>query len=185
MNAFAKNLLTTPISPPAARTSPNTLSNDIGREADLVRHLAAHARTYSGDAAGVQHYTGDMAAWMSQNGNNNPSPDHASFPFSPGTAAPGSRECFRCGMLTSSPPHYGTRACEAQNGHRVPQRGGNLHQSVGAVLYPPGQRTPARIFQIHEIPYDFFGGYNPDGPLFEDNESENGEGPAIEGWRGP
>jgi hypothetical protein len=77
-------------------------------------------------------------------------------------------------MLTS-PPHYGTRACEAQNGHR----GENLRKSVGAVLYPPGQRSPARISQIHEIPHDFFGGYSPDEPLFEDNESENGEGPAI------
>ncbi|KAJ7866945.1 hypothetical protein B0H14DRAFT_357246 [Mycena olivaceomarginata] len=179
MNAFAKNLLlTTPIGPSAARASPNALGGDIGRDVDLVRHLAVHARTHPGDAAGVQHHTSDMAAWISQHWNNNPSPDYASFPFSPRTAAPGSRECFRCGILTS-PPHYGTRACEAQNGHRVPQREEYLRKSVRAILYPPGQRSPTRISQIHEIPYDFFGGYNPDKPLFEDNESENGEGPAI------
>jgi hypothetical protein len=87
-------------------------------------------------------------------------------------------------MLTS-PPHYGTRACEAQNGHRVPQREGNLRKSVGAILYPPGQRTPTRISQIHEIPYDSFGDYNPDEPLFEDNESEMERDPPFEGWRGP
>ncbi|KAJ6534615.1 hypothetical protein DFH09DRAFT_1405169 [Mycena vulgaris] len=176
-NMFTKNLLATPASPSVGRSAPIILSGNVAGDVDLARHLVEHARTYTNDAASIQRYTTDMAAWMSQNGNT-PSPDYASFPFTPGTAPPGSRECFRCGVLTI-PPHFGTRACEAQNGQRVPQREENVRKAVGAVLYPPGQRTPARISQIQEVPYDLFGGYNPDQPLYEDDQSENGEEPAV------
>jgi hypothetical protein len=46
---------------------------------------------------------------------------------------------------------------------------------VGAIVHPLGQRTPARVAQISEVSYDPFGGFNADQPLYEDDESENGE----------
>ncbi|KAJ6544619.1 hypothetical protein DFH09DRAFT_1321822 [Mycena vulgaris] len=177
-NTFTKALFTTQQSPSAGRAHPTTLSGEPARDVDLARHILEHPRTYPGDPAGIQRYTADFAAWTSQNGNST-SPDYTTFPFTPGTAAPGSRECFRCGVLTI-PPHFGPRACIAQNGREVPQREQNVRRIVGATLYPPGQRTPSRVAQIHEVPYDLFGGLDPDQPLYEDaDESENGEGPAI------
>jgi hypothetical protein len=176
-NPFTKNLLATPASPSAGRGRPTGLSGDPARDVELVRHIAEHPRLYAADTTGIARYTVDMAAWTSQNGNI-PSPDYSAFPFSPGTAAPGSKECFRCGILTV-PPHFGSRACIAQNGHEVPQREQNVRNTVGAILYPPGQRTPVRIAQINEVPYDLFGGFDADQPLYEETESENGEEPAV------
>ncbi|KAJ6580671.1 hypothetical protein B0H19DRAFT_483458 [Mycena capillaripes] len=177
-NAFAKTLLASRQSPSSGRAPPTTLSGEPARDVDLARHILEHPLTYSNDAAGIQRYTTDLAAWTSQNGNST-SPDYTTFPFTPGTAAPGSRECFRCGVLTI-PPHFGPRACTAQNGREVPQREQNVRRIVGAILYPPGQRTPSHVAQIQEAPYDLFGGLDPDQPLYEDaDESENGEGPAV------
>ncbi|KAJ7764192.1 hypothetical protein DFH07DRAFT_770599 [Mycena maculata] len=164
-NAFTKNLMTTPISPSAGRCA-TSLSGDPARDAMVAQQVAQSPGTYATDTAGIQRYTADMAPWMSQNGNS-PSPDYTTFPLSPRTVAAGSRECFRCGILTS-PPHFGQRACVSQNGHEVPQREQNLRNAVGALLRPPGQRTPARVSQINESPYDLFGGYNVDQPLYED-----------------
>ncbi|KAJ7750672.1 hypothetical protein DFH07DRAFT_961270 [Mycena maculata] len=176
-NAFTKSLLSTPGSPSTGRSRPTTLSGNPVGDVDLARHLTQQPRMYPSDAAGLQRYTVDMASWVAQNGNPS-SPDYSTFPFTPGTAAPGSRECFRCGVLTN-PPHFGTRSCEALNGVAVPQREQNVRSIIGNILYPQGQRTPgARIAQIHEAPsYDLFGGFDPDQPLFEE-ESENGEEPA-------
>ncbi|KAJ7502173.1 hypothetical protein B0H11DRAFT_2188497 [Mycena galericulata] len=172
-NTFTKNLAT-PASPLANRGRPTTLSGDAARDVDLVRHIAQNPRMYATDAAGIQSYNADMATWMTQNGNS-PTPDYATFPITPGTAAPGSRECFRCGILTD-PPHFGTRACREQNGREVPMREQNVRGFVGAIMFPPGQRTPARVSQIHEVPYDLFGGLDPDQRLYEEEEeSGNGE----------
>ncbi|KAJ7107740.1 hypothetical protein C8R44DRAFT_885146 [Mycena epipterygia] len=123
-NVFAKSLLVTPSSPSSDRRHLTTLSGDPARDVDLARYVAEHPRVYPGDAAGIRCYTTDMTAWMSQNGNTT-SPDYTTFPLSPGTAPPGSRECFRCGILTN-PPHFGQRACIAQNGHEVPVREQNV-----------------------------------------------------------
>ncbi|KAJ7216073.1 hypothetical protein GGX14DRAFT_562512 [Mycena pura] len=177
-NAFTKSLLATPLSPSPVRSRLTTLSGDPARDVDLARHIAEHPRTYPVDAAGIQRYTTDMTAWISQHGNA-PSPDYTTFPLTPGTAAPGTRECFRCGILTN-PPHFGQRACLAQNGCEVPVREQNVRAVVGAIIYPPGQRTTSRISQIHEVPYDLFGGFDPDQPLYEETTgSENGEEPAV------
>ncbi|KAJ6488404.1 hypothetical protein DFH09DRAFT_1105633 [Mycena vulgaris] len=177
-NVFAKNLLATTLSPSSGRGRPTTLSGDPARDFDLARHIAEHPRAYPDDPAGIQRYTTDMTAWTSQNGNT-PSPDYATFPLTPGTAAPGTRECFRCGILTN-PPHFGQRACVAQNGREVPVREQNVRAMVSAIIYPPGSRTTSRISQIHEVPYDLFGGFDPDQPLYEETtESENGEEPAV------
>ncbi|KAJ7468851.1 hypothetical protein B0H11DRAFT_1402552 [Mycena galericulata] len=102
---------------------------------EVCRHIAQNPRIYASDAAGIQSYTADMAAWMSQNGSS-PAPDHTTYPLSPGTAGAGSRECFRCGVITT-PPYFGQRACIAQNGREVPQKEQNLRNAVGAILYPP------------------------------------------------
>ncbi|KAJ6610778.1 hypothetical protein B0H10DRAFT_2224713 [Mycena sp. CBHHK59/15] len=172
-NLFTKNLLATPPSSSAGRNHPLSLSGEPARDMEVCRHIAQKPRIYASDAAGIQSCMADIAAWMSQN-RSSPAPDYTTYPLSPGTAGAGSRECFRCGVLTT-PPHFGQRACIAQNGCEVLQKEQNLRNAVGAILYPPGQRTPSCISQIHEIPYDLFGGYNPDEPLFEEVESENGE----------
>ncbi|KAJ7681590.1 hypothetical protein B0H17DRAFT_1205718 [Mycena rosella] len=159
-NTFAKSLLATPISPSAGRERPATLSGDVAGDVDLASHISQHPRLYSNDAAGRP-------------------PDYTTFPLSPGTVAPGSRECFRCGVLTI-PAHFGSRACEGQNSRAVPIREQNLRSLVGGIIHPRGQRTPARVSQIQEVPYDLFGGYDPDQPLYEEGvESENGEEPAV------
>ncbi|KAJ7111098.1 hypothetical protein C8R44DRAFT_883534 [Mycena epipterygia] len=159
-NTFTKSLLATPLSPSSGRGRPTTLSGDPAADVDLARHITAHPCTYPSDAAGTQRYTTDMAAWMSQYGNST-SPDYTTFPLTPGTSAPGTRECFRCGILTN-PPHFGERACLAQNGREVPVRERNVRSIVGGIIYPPGQRTNSRISQIQEVPYDLFGGFDPD-----------------------
>jgi hypothetical protein len=154
-----------------------SLSRDPLRDVELARYITELARTYAADNAGIQCYTADLAAWNSQNGNN-PSPDHTTYPLSPGTVPAGSKECFRCGQLTV-PPHFGQQACIAQNGQELPRREQNLRNLVGTIMHPPGQRT-AGISQITEVPYDPFGGYDADELLYEDfGESENGEEPAV------
>ncbi|KAJ6477927.1 hypothetical protein C8R47DRAFT_644786 [Mycena vitilis] len=175
-SAFTKSLLSTPGSPSAGRGRPSSLSGDPARDIQLAQHIAQNPRLYANDAAGHQHYSTDMSVWMSQNGNS-ASPDYTTFPLSPGTAAAGSKECFRCGMLTV-PSHFGRAQCMAQNGREVPTREQNIRGMVGAIVHPPGSRTP-RIAQIQEAPYDPFGGRNADQPIFEEDESENGEEPAV------
>ncbi|KAJ7749101.1 hypothetical protein B0H16DRAFT_1461277 [Mycena metata] len=110
--------------PSANRSRPVNLSGDPARDVNVLRRIAESPHTYAADPAGIQRYTSDFAAWMSQNGNIQ-SPDYVSFPFTPGTTNPGSRECFRCGKLTV-PPHFGTRVCLAQNGTKVHARETNL-----------------------------------------------------------
>ncbi|KAJ7036915.1 hypothetical protein C8F04DRAFT_1335337 [Mycena alexandri] len=174
---FAKSLLTTPGSPSAGRSRIQSLSGDPTRDAQLAHQIAHAARTYPTDPANTQRYHSDTATWMSQNGNS-PNPDYATFPFTPGTAAPGSKECFRCGMLTV-PPHYGVISCTALNGQELSTKEQNLRAFVGGILHPRGQRTPARIAQVNEVPYNPFGDYDADQHLFDDSESENGEGSAV------
>jgi hypothetical protein len=172
-NTFTKALFSTQFSPTANRGRLSTLSGDPSRDLELARHISQNPRTYDTDAGGHQRYSADMTAWMSQNGNA-PAPDYTTFPLSPGTAPAGSKECFRCGKLTI-PPHFGRSQCMAQNGQEVPVWEQNLRNMVGAIIHPPGQRTPARVAQISEVLYDPFGGFNADQQLYEDDESENGE----------
>ncbi|KAJ7038471.1 hypothetical protein C8F04DRAFT_1325273 [Mycena alexandri] len=154
-NTFTKNLLASPVSPSANRSRPVNLSGDPARDVDITRSIAENPRTYTAHPAGIQRYTNDFAGWMSQNGNSQ-SPDYLSFPFTPGLP---SRD---------------------RNGTEVPMRETNLRNSIGAILYPAGQRTPARISQIHDVQYDLFGGHDPDQPLYEEaDESENGEELAV------
>ncbi|KAJ6535378.1 hypothetical protein DFH09DRAFT_1369609 [Mycena vulgaris] len=177
-NAFTKGLMATPLSPSAGCHTVVSVSGDPARDVELAHQVSQNPRMYPLDAAGIQRYASDMATWTSQNGNS-PAPDYAAFPFSPGTAPPGSRECFRCGVLTN-PPHFGPAACKAQNGQEVPIREQNLRKMTGGILHPPGQRTPSRgISQIVDVPYDPFGRYDADQPLYDDTESENGEEPAV------
>ncbi|KAJ7358108.1 hypothetical protein DFH08DRAFT_953298 [Mycena albidolilacea] len=84
-NTYAKNLLTTPISPSAGRG-----------------HFANLTQMYPTDATGVQQYKTDFETWMSQNGHS-ASLDYASFPF---TAPPQLKKYYHCGLLTD-PPHFG------------------------------------------------------------------------------
>ncbi|KAJ7040004.1 hypothetical protein C8F04DRAFT_1315105 [Mycena alexandri] len=163
--------------PSAGRSRIQSLSGDPTRDAQLAHQIAHAARTYPTDPANTQRYHSDTATWMSQNGNS-PNPDYATFPFTPGTAAPGSKECFRCGMLTV-PPHYGVISCTALNGQELSTKEQNLRAFVGGILHPRGQRTPARIAQVNEVPYNPFGDYDADQHLFDDSESENGEGSAV------
>ncbi|KAF7361098.1 hypothetical protein MSAN_01141100 [Mycena sanguinolenta] len=174
-NTFTKNLYGSQISPLAGRSRPTSLSGDPARDVDISRQMSQSARMYPADPASVQRYKADLEQWMSQY-SNSPSPDYLSFPFTPGTAAPGSRECYRCGILTA-PPHYGPSACKSLNSQEVPTRESNIRSIVGQILHPPRQRT-AQISQINEIPYNLFGDFDPDQPLYE-IESENGEGPAV------
>ncbi|KAJ6623908.1 hypothetical protein B0H10DRAFT_1943684 [Mycena sp. CBHHK59/15] len=154
-NAFTKSLLSTPGSPSAGRSRPTTLSGNPAGDVDLTRRITEQPRMYPSDAAGIQRYTADMAAWAAQNGDPS-SADYSMFPFTPGTA---------------------TQAHETLNGQAVPQREQNVRSMIGNILYPQGQRTPgARIAQIHgTAPYDLFGGFDPDQPLFEEEEGK---------WRG-
>ncbi|KAF8144271.1 hypothetical protein K438DRAFT_1993004 [Mycena galopus ATCC 62051] len=175
-NAFTKNLPlpNSPVSPSAGRGRPTSLSGDPARDTDTARVLAQNARVYPGDQAGLQRYKADMDAWISQYGNS-PSPDYASFPFTPGTSAPGSRECYRCGLLTA-PPHYGQSACRSLGNPEVPTRELNIRTIVGQIIHPPRQRS-AGISQIYEVPYNLFGNFDPNQPLY-DAQSENGEEPT-------
>lgn len=177
-NTFTKSLFATQISPSAGRGGRiSSLSGDPTRDVELARVISENPRSYTSDTAGIQRYSMDMSVWMSQNGNSS-APDYTTFPLSPGTVAAGSKECFRCGMLTN-PPHFGRGQCEAQNGHPLPTREQNLRNMVGAIIHPIGQRTPARVNQIGEPAYDPFGGLNADQPLYEEDLSENGEEPAV------
>ncbi|KAJ6460266.1 hypothetical protein C8R45DRAFT_1109149 [Mycena sanguinolenta] len=175
LNTFTKGLYNSPISPSVGRSRPTSLSGDPARDVDISRQMLQSARMYPANPTGLQRYKTDMEQWISQYGNS-PSPDYLSFPFTPGTAAPGSRECYRCGILTT-PPHYGLSACKSLNGQEVPTREYNIRSIVGQIIHPPRQRT-APISQINEIPYNLFGDFDPDQPLYE-FESENGEEPAV------
>ncbi|KAJ7845862.1 hypothetical protein B0H14DRAFT_3454782 [Mycena olivaceomarginata] len=158
-NNFAKNLLATPASPSAGRSRPASLSGDPTRDVDIARQLSQGARMYPTDTMGTQWYKTDFEA----------------FPFSPGTVPPGSRECYRCGLLTD-PPHYGVGPCRDYSHPQVPTRELNIRSIVGQIIHPPRQRS-AGISQISEVPYDLFGGLDPDQPLYE-AQSENGEEPT-------
>ncbi|KAJ7271758.1 hypothetical protein C8J57DRAFT_1507671 [Mycena rebaudengoi] len=135
-NAFTKGLMSTPLSPSAGRHTVVSVSGDPARDVELARQVSQNPRLYPADAVGIQRYASDMAAWTSQNGSS-PSLDYATFPLTPGTAPPGSRECFRCGVLTN-PPHFGTMACKAKNGLEVPMREQNLRKMASGILHPPG-----------------------------------------------
>ncbi|KAK6997073.1 hypothetical protein R3P38DRAFT_3625528 [Favolaschia claudopus] len=110
-NIFAKHVLATPGSPSAGRGDPAGLSGDPARDAELARTLNSNPRLYGTDAASVQRYTADTTSWMTSPRN------YALFPFSPGTVAPGSKECWNCGTLTS-PPH-GAGSCTSAT--RIPR----------------------------------------------------------------
>ncbi|KAF8194020.1 hypothetical protein K438DRAFT_1969315 [Mycena galopus ATCC 62051] len=162
LNTFTKNLPSSPISPSAGRGRPTSLSGDPACDADTARILSQNPCMYPADQARLQRYKTNIDAWMSQYGNS-PSPDYPSFPFTPGTAAPGSRECYRCGILTT-PAHYGLSACKAFGNPGVPTHELNIRTIVGQILYPPRQHS-AGISQINEVPYDLFGGFDPSQPL--------------------
>ncbi|KAF8144042.1 hypothetical protein K438DRAFT_1874593 [Mycena galopus ATCC 62051] len=174
-NTFTKHwAFNSPVSPLAGRSRPTSLSGDPARDADIARNLAQNARTYLADQNGMQRYKADMDTWMSQYGNST-SPDYSTFPFAPGTATLGSRECYRGGLLTV-PPHYGQSACKILNNPEVPIRELNIRTVVCQIMYPPRQRG-AGISQINEVPYDLFSGFDPNQPLY-DAQSENGEEPT-------
>jgi hypothetical protein len=126
---------------------------------------------YPTDTMGAQRYKTDFETWMSQNGNS-ASPDYTSFPFTPGTAPPGLKECYHCGLLTD-PPHFGPSTCREFGHPQVPIRELNIHSVVGQIIHTPRQRS-AGISQIDEVLYNLFGGLDPDQPLYE-AQSENGE----------
>ncbi|KAF8212741.1 hypothetical protein K438DRAFT_1805025, partial [Mycena galopus ATCC 62051] len=157
-NTFTKHLaFNSPVSPLAGRSRPTSLSGDPAPDADIARNLAQNACTLA-DQNGMQRYKADMDTWMSQYGNST-SPDYSTFPFAPGTATPGSRD-----------------ACKILNNPEVPIRELNIHTVVGQIMYPLRQRG-AGISQINEVPYDLFGGFDPNQPLY-DVQSENGEEPT-------
>ncbi|KAK7040459.1 hypothetical protein R3P38DRAFT_2612384 [Favolaschia claudopus] len=162
-NLFARYPFPAPSSPSAGRGGPASLGGDPTRDAELARTLNTNPRLYAADAAGKQRYEADMTSWMAN------ARDYAAFPFSPGTVAPGSKECWSCGVLTA-PPH-GAGSCTAST--RIPRVEYNVRRFVGQILHPPGQR--AGIMQINDTPYDPFGGYDPEQAIFEDEESGNGE----------
>ncbi|KAK7061174.1 hypothetical protein R3P38DRAFT_2494212 [Favolaschia claudopus] len=163
MNSFTRNLMQFPQSPSAGRGGPASLGGDPAKDAELARCLHDNPRLYPNDQAGIQRYGTDYAAWS-----NGPR-DYKLFPFSPGTAAPGSRECWRCGLRTS-PPH-GAGHCPASA--QIPALEYNVRRFVGQILFPPGQR--AGISQIIEVPYDPFGGRDPEQLLYDEEEAGNGE----------
>ncbi|KAJ7262827.1 hypothetical protein C8J57DRAFT_1719098 [Mycena rebaudengoi] len=161
---FTKNLFATPQSPSAGRGrytgQTPSLSGDPARDAETARAVARSPRLYNTDATSSQRYTTDMAAWIAG------PRDYTIFPFTPGTIAPGSRECWRCGTLTS-PPH-GAGSCGST--HQVPQLEYNVRRFVGQILHPPGQR--AGIAQINEAPYDPFGGLDPEQPVYDEDDGD-------------
>ncbi|KAJ7347185.1 hypothetical protein DFH08DRAFT_1001854 [Mycena albidolilacea] len=119
-------------------------------------------------------WSADLEVWMAQHGNS-AAPDYTCYPFTPGTAAPGLKECYRCGLLPD-PPHFGPSACRERGHPLVPTRELNIRSIVGQIVHPPRQRT-AGISQVTEVPYDLFGGFDPEQPLYE-AQSENGEEPT-------
>ncbi|KAF8144215.1 hypothetical protein K438DRAFT_1993096 [Mycena galopus ATCC 62051] len=149
------------------RTHPTSLSGDPVRDADTACVLAQNTQG-PGRAPALQ------SAWMSQYGNSL-SPDYASFPFTPGTFAPGSRKCYQCGLLTA-PPHYGQSACQSLGNPEVPTRELNIRTIVGQIIYPPRQCSMG-ISQIYEVSYNLFGNFDPNQPLY-DAQLENGEEPT-------
>ncbi|KAK7012453.1 hypothetical protein R3P38DRAFT_2550213 [Favolaschia claudopus] len=163
MNTFTRNLMQQPQSPSAGRGGPASLGGDPARDMELAQSLRDNPRLYTNDQAGTQRYATDYASWLAG------PRDYKLFPFSPGTAAPGSRECWRCGMRTSPPHGAGHCSTSAQ----TPSLEYNVRRFVGQTLYPPGQR--AGISQVIEVPYDPFGGRDPEQLLYEDEESGNGE----------
>ncbi|KAJ7622100.1 hypothetical protein FB45DRAFT_1031797 [Roridomyces roridus] len=150
--------------PPHLPNTPTSLGGDLEQDRVIARAIAEQARLYQGDTASIQRYTSDMAAWEAG------PREWATFPFTPGTVAPGSRECFGCGTVTD-PPHGASR-CTATL--QIPQRERSLRLFVNRTLYPPKPRFG--IAQVNDDPpYDIFGGHNPDDQLFDDEDSGNGE----------
>ncbi|KAJ6605930.1 hypothetical protein B0H10DRAFT_2228793 [Mycena sp. CBHHK59/15] len=151
-------VMNTPRVPWANRTSPDVFAGSTARPTEpphdsqrqsrgrrhLTRRITEQPRMYPSDAAGIQRYTADMAAWAAQNGDPS-SADYSMFPFTPGTA---------------------TQAHETLNGQAVPQREQNGREPPAPACADPCT-----------APYDLFGGFDPDQPLFEEEE-ENGEEPA-------
>ncbi|KAJ6603180.1 hypothetical protein B0H10DRAFT_2229862 [Mycena sp. CBHHK59/15] len=153
--SFAKNLMTTPSSPMPAGSPV---------------HLPSRS-------TGVQNYTKELGIWTTQNGPG-VTPNYTTFPLAPSTVAAGSKECFRCGVFTN-PPHYGRAACEAHGGQNLSQKEQNLRTWVGETLYPRSSRTLGHISQINEALYDPLSGRGLDEPLYEEEQSENGEESTV------
>ncbi|KAJ6595391.1 hypothetical protein B0H10DRAFT_1960474 [Mycena sp. CBHHK59/15] len=182
-NAFTKSLLSTPGSPSAGRSRPTTLSGNPAGDVDLTCRITEQPHVYPSDAAGIQRYTADMAAWAAQNSDPS-SADYSMFLFTPGTATPGSRECFRCGMLTN-PPHFGTRSCQALNGQAVPQREQNVCSMIGNILYPKGREPPAPASRRSMIrrPTTSSAASTPTSPCSRRRSRKMERNPPNEGWR--
>ncbi|KAJ7210298.1 hypothetical protein C8J57DRAFT_1733643 [Mycena rebaudengoi] len=173
INTFAKSLQAPP-STPSPSTRAHSFGGDPSKDLEIAGRIYQNPRTFAEDATGVQAYTRELATWTTQN--SGPSPDYTSYPLAPGTVGMGSKECFRCGKITN-PPHYGKAACEARGSTPLSVKEQNLRTWVGETLFPRGSRTPSRISQINETPYDPLGGRDLDEPLYE--ESENGEEPTV------
>ncbi|KAJ7339158.1 hypothetical protein DFH08DRAFT_964196 [Mycena albidolilacea] len=163
--------------PPAAyppRTPWNACTTDVFGDSSTVQAPTAFAknllaspataRMYPVDPMGMQHYKADLESWMAQH-ENSAAPDYTSYPLTLGTAAPGSKECYRCGLLID-PPHFGPSACRECGHPLVPTRELNIHSIVGQIVHLPRQRT-AGISQITEVPYDLFGGFDLEQPLYK------------------
>ncbi|KAJ6527541.1 hypothetical protein B0H10DRAFT_1974282, partial [Mycena sp. CBHHK59/15] len=138
------------------------------------------SRMYTADAAGIQSYT---PTWQRGSPKTAIAPLRLHhFPITPGTAAPGSRECFRCGVLTD-PAHFGVRACREQNGREVPTREQSVRNFVGAIMFHRANELPPASLKSTRCRTTPSVVLTPTSPCTRRRTSREMEGnPPIEGW---
>ncbi|CAK5270808.1 unnamed protein product [Mycena citricolor] len=158
-SSFSRDVFASPISPSAGRSLiPNakpaipSLGND-----ETARALTQTTHLYAKDAQGLRKYQTDFAAW--QTGNK----DVLTFPFTPGTLPPGSRECYRCGLR--DPPH-GAGSCAVPL--PLPIIESNIRRWVHSVVFPPRQMGAVPINAI-------FGELDANEPIDFGEQEENEE----------
>ncbi|EMD37972.1 hypothetical protein CERSUDRAFT_93499 [Gelatoporia subvermispora B] len=90
---------------------------------------------------GRQEYQAQVAKWLTDHPGQDPNKTRP-FPLTPGTAALGSRECYKCGRAG----HMG-RACTATS--LIPEREGTWRARAGAIIRGAAPRNDVRA--VHEV----------------------------------
>ncbi|KAJ7053888.1 hypothetical protein C8F01DRAFT_1165178 [Mycena amicta] len=113
-----------------------------------LRELVARMTVPQATKAGRDFYKAQVEAWDREYGKRNPRAllEEVGYPLSPGTAVPGTGECFRCGQLTA--PRHGRETCGAEE---IPRLETSFRAICNKYLRPPRFRPQQNIAQINYL----------------------------------
>ncbi|KAJ7059293.1 hypothetical protein C8F01DRAFT_1370852 [Mycena amicta] len=113
-----------------------------------LRELVARISVPPTTKVGREFYKAQIDAWDKEYGGRNPRAllEEVGYPLSPGTAAPGTGECFRCGHLTA--PRHARDACAAEE---IPCLETAFREICNKYLRAPRFRPQQNVAQVNYL----------------------------------